>query len=189
MSPPDFTASNAPLLVGFKHPELLRRVDCRLLYPPFLARVLVLLERCAARGAWFFAELGYRSPAFQRQLFDAWRNGKGGRAAPPFQSQHQFGIALDFTHDSDPATAGLQPDWVPSNYTPLVEECAAVGLHNGKAYGDLPHVGWPGLISGDDLAPLAAIWRSGPPEADDGARLLRVWAHLGTLPLPPLSAG
>jgi len=68
---------------GGLHPEL-RRVW------PLLARdVRAQLDRGVTLVS------AYRSPAQQRALYRAYRAGRGGRAAPPGQSAHQRGLAID----------------------------------------------------------------------------------------------
>lgn len=58
-----------------------------------------LLARYLAEDApyWFRAFEGYRSPARQQQLYDQ-KTPKGGRVtnARPFESAHQYGLAVDF---------------------------------------------------------------------------------------------
>jgi len=62
-----------------------------------LARVAPLITRDAT------AEIGYptrvvssgRSLAEQRKLYAAYKRGTGGRAAPPGESAHNYGLAVD----------------------------------------------------------------------------------------------
>lgn len=162
--------------------ELLRfadgrpRVDLDLLYPPFVERLLELLAACRARGCDYYVTSGTRLWDEQRALHLAWLAGRGGRAAAPGQSAHQFGLAVDLTFDADPRRRGLQPGWRREDYAVLVEEAERLGLHSGASYQDFPHVSWPGFVRGRDLAPLRAAWLTS--EGMPLQRLRAVWAAL-----------
>lgn len=151
------------------------RIDLDLVYPPLLARVLDVLAACRARGSDYFVTSGTRLWDEQAALRSAYLAGKGGRAAAPGYSAHQFGLAVDVTFDADRTRRGLQPSWREPEYRVLVEETRRLGLHSGAGYDDCPHVAWPGFVSGADLAPLRAAWQAS--EGDTLTRLRAVWAH------------
>jgi hypothetical protein len=155
------------------------RVDVSLLYPPFVALLDDVLDACEARGRRYYAIRGYDSPDAQKALFLASVAGTGGKAAPPWRSQHQVGLAVDFNLDEDMARAGLQLPKTPrtaKHFRVLVEEARRAGLHSGADYNDSPHVGWNAYISGSSLAPLRKVWES--TDGDERARLLAVWQHV-----------
>lgn len=152
------------------------RVDPAELYAPFLARLLAVLSACQSRGALYYATSGQRGMEAQRKLHLAHLAG-GPKAAPAGLSAHQYGIAVDVAPDSDVATPGLQgPDYSARAYAILVEECAAGGLVNGGSFGDLPHVQWPGFVSGAQLMRLRDLWRA--TDGPDADRMRAVWRYL-----------
>ena len=182
MSPVDFTHANAGYLVGFQKPEIFRRVSLAGYYPPFRDRLVRLKHRALLRGHAYWSEFGYRSMAQQQDLRTRYVAGLGGKAAPAGLSAHQYGLADDSTHDSDLKAPGLQPDWLPANYLVLAEEAAREGLDHGHRYGDDPHVGWPGFVTGAQLETLLTRWNA--MTGTDDERLRAIWAYLDTLPAP-----
>ncbi len=175
---PDFTHANAPFLAGFPKPELFRRVYLGSYYPPFRDRIIRVKARCIGRGFDYWSEFGYRAMSLQAQLHEAWKAGKGGRAAPPGLSGHQYGIADDSTHDSDVKSPGLQPDWVPENYAVLGEEAKREGLWWGVSINDRPHVQDERYVDGNQLGVLLAVWKAAPPPED--VKLKAVWKYIDT---------
>lgn len=169
--------------------SLLKRINLDYLYPPFRDRLLEVIAKCSERGADYYAVQGLRSYQEQDQLFRIGRDIPGNKVtnAKGGQSQHQFGLAVDFVRDSDLQTPGLQPDWGDSAYDTLIEELGKAGLHSGVGYRDRPHAGWPEYYKLPELNDLAKIWSlsTGPlPQ-----RLQRVWeyvtAHSAPLPNYP----
>lgn len=139
----------------------LKRINTKLIYPPLLERTLLVLERCAARGAVYVATLGFRTYDEQNQLFAKGRTLPGPKVtrARAGESQHNFGLAIDFCRDKEPETPGLQPWWDRSAYQILVEEVEDAGLHSGAGYADAPHVGWNKFIGNDTLPSLRVLHR------------------------------
>lgn len=156
------------------------RIDLDLIEPDFLARVLEVIARCNARGAQYHAVAGYRTYGAQTALWSQGRvkpgakvtNAKGGESA------HNFGIAIDFVHDSDITKHGLQPDWDVDNYRILKEEAELEGLHSGAGYKDWPHVALAGFVKAQDLEKLHKEWTKLDPKLPDLTRLQMVWKHL-----------
>lgn len=113
--------------------ELVSRVDLDSLYGPFLEQVLEVLARCRARGANYYLTYGFRSPAEQLALWAQGRTSPGSivTGAGPYQSMHQFGLAVDAVRDRDMVKAGLQPDWGEAGYEILREEGERLGLQVG----------------------------------------------------------
>jgi hypothetical protein len=68
-------------------------VDTRM--DPVLVQRLNAAYAAAPPSEKFRVISGYRSPALQAQLYSRYKAGKGGVAAPPGHSQHQFGRAAD----------------------------------------------------------------------------------------------
>ncbi len=189
-----------------------KSVDLDLIYPGFVEPMLDVLARCKARGVNYYWTSGTRfideqrvlrarylrrvyiqnlapaflTPALKAELAGLLKLG-AGRAAAAGYSGHQFGFAGDFTHDSDLAKAGLQPDWVAENYVVLREEIErAGGLASGWGYGDKPHANLKGTTTGDELAVYRRIWRI--TEGDDRARLKACWAHRDAHPFFDVAA-
>lgn len=147
------------------------------LYPPFRDRVFTLLARCNDMGKVYYMTEGHRTYARSKELYRAYQDG-GPRAAPPGASGHNFGLAADFVLDKSP-NPGLQPDWGTAAFETLVQEARKLGLSPGAAYKDYPHVEWPTFISGEQLAPLAAIYKKAKGQELD--KLKQVWAYCDSL--------
>ncbi len=179
-------------------PSELIRVNLDLVYLPFAEKMLNVLARCKARGCVMFWTSGTRlmgeqqilrtrylrrlslqntpkkTPAEESELAALLKLGAGRAAAPGF-SGHQFGIAADCTHDSNPAP-GLQPDWQETNYRIYVEELKREGLDSGASYGDTPHANLMGFTSGYELKDLRRIWNE--TDGSDIQRLNAIWTYL-----------
>ena len=116
-----------------------RGVDPAKLEPQFRTDVEALL----GPSAWTWTVLyGLRTGAEQAALYAKYQAG-GPKAAPPGQSPHEYGLAVDIVPDADPDTAGLQPNWNPASpaWQWLFE---AVHRHprltSGKAFNDSDHL-------------------------------------------------
>jgi len=112
---------------------------------------------------------GFRSPEEQAELYAEWKNGIGGRAAPPWGSFHQTGVAADGTVFSADAKT---PIWEGPDYDKAVAYVTthpALHLHSGHRYGDDPHVmAWPpsledGRSENEVLAAIRAKVEAGKP--------------------------
>lgn len=165
------------------------RVDPALLYPPFGALLLRVLEKCHERGHDYYATSGLRWFEEQEKLHKAHIAG-GPKAAPPGLSAHQYGIAVDCAPDADESTPGLQgPDYSATAYQVLIEEAEAVGLVSGSRFNDNPHVQWPSYVSGRELRELRDVYLHAAAGTLRIDRLRRVWQHLDAGPIPaPLVA-
>jgi peptidoglycan LD-endopeptidase CwlK len=158
--------------------ENFKRISLDLLYPPFLEKLLEVIARCNERGHKYVATYGHRTYSEQMDLWKLGRvlpgaivtNARGGESA------HNFGLAVDFVRDVDAKKPGVQPSWKKDDYAVLIEETEAEGLHSGHTYNDVPHVGWPGLITAKDLKPLHEVWVKADGYPLD--RLKRVWELL-----------
>lgn len=172
--------------------QLFHRINIDRIYPRFLLAMLDVFARCEQRGAVYFATCGERSYAESDALYAQGRtapgrivtNARGG------QSAHNFGIAIDATHQNDLNDQALtKPDWDPAHYQVLHDELVAAGLVSGGDFAsrDWPHGQLAGFVTGAQLAPLDAIYRATP--GDDVARLKAVWAHLDTVLDAPSHSG
>jgi peptidoglycan LD-endopeptidase CwlK len=145
--------------------DLVARLDLDQLHLPFLQRVLELLARCRERGADYFAISGYRSPEEQARLYFQGRTLPGPivTRAKPYDSPHQYGIAVDLCRDGVLSRRGLQPDWRPASYDVLGEEAQKLGLEWGGTwkFKDRPHVQLPGYVTPAQLRPLKAELEGG----------------------------
>lgn len=149
--------------------DQLSRINLDLLYPPFAAKIRLLVDRCNARGFHYWATCGLRTWEEQDALYAQGRttgkpggivtNAKGG------QSPHNFGIAIDFTLDADPDRPALQPDYDDSHYKILAEEASKLGLLSGglwnSSFKDWPHVQWPVAQIGYSWADIRKAYRDG----------------------------
>lgn len=165
--------------------NLFNRINLDLLYPEFLSKVLEVAAACQARGAEYFATFGLRSFDEQAALYKAYQAGTGGRAAPPGESAHNYGIAVDFTFNADPTSDVLnKPDWKAPEYQILGEEAQRAGLVWGGDFSgqpDCPHVQWPGFVTASQLQPLRLIYCRTTPQLL-AAQLKGVWAYLDKNP-------
>ena len=156
--------------------DLVSRLNLDLLYPPFLEKVLALLANCRALGQDFVAYSGFRSYAEQDTLHKAYISGKGGIAAPPGLSAHNYGLAVDVARDANLVQPGLQPVWGMADYELLRTEAPKVGLVWGGTFKDPVHVQWPNYVTGGQLAPLRVKWmatQKGPTQ--NKSTLQEVW--------------
>ncbi len=137
----------------------LHRLDILQLYPPFLRKLIALLDECFEFGVVFWGISGFRTVEEQNALYAQ------GRATPgPIvtrarggQSPHQYGIAVDLCRDGNVFRDGLQPDYRPESYEILRKLAPKHGLVWGGSWRllpDMPHVQLPGFVSVADLAPL-----------------------------------
>lgn len=167
-------------------PDLLARIDQRLVYPPFLVRWRATLAECAGQGAVFFATCGFRSAEDQMTDWLKGRETPGPDAGPdrplgrtvtnarPYSSYHQYGLAGDSTYDTDPARPGLQPGWKREDYAVLARVATKNGLRSlGERLGDWPHIEAPIERYGLGLAQLRTVMKSAR-TPEEGLR--RVWA-------------
>lgn len=82
-------------------------VDPTLLCPAFVGDLVEVLG--GSRFGWYVT-YGFRTYAEQLALYRKYQAG-GPKAAPPGQSAHEFGLAVDVVLDADPTAPGLQPSW------------------------------------------------------------------------------
>lgn len=156
--------------------SLFLRIDLDKIYFPFLEKCFDVIADCRVAGHDYFATMGFRTYAEQNKLYAQGRSAPGSKVTKAIggESAHNFGLAIDFTHDSDVDRPGLQPDWRAPNYEPLGRIAKLHGLVWGGSFNDRPHVQWPGYVTGAQLAPLRAIMGV----ADSASKLRAVWAHL-----------
>jgi len=115
------------------------RVDPDLLKPAFRADVEALLD--LSPFSWVVT-YGYRSIAEQAELHTKYLAG-GPRAAPPGESAHNFGLAVDVVLDADPDKPGLQASW-DTKHPGWIWLFNAVAAHprlkSGQSFGDGGHI-------------------------------------------------
>lgn len=157
------------------------RVNTELIYPKLLDRIVEVVEVLRKKRQRFVATHGFRTVEEQDELYAQGRTKPGLKVtnARGGQSQHNFGLAIDFVYDVNPDTKGVEPGWSKGLYTPLVITVVQAGLHSGVHYNDVPHVGWPGLVSAESLKPLKEVWEKS--SGDNLARLQAVWQYVDGL--------
>lgn len=124
-------------------------VDLSALMPEFEAAVEAFL---ATLPIVYRPYLGYRDPTEQAALYAKYQAG-GPRAAPPWQSAHQWGLAVDVEG----------PDWNAATYAPLQEALAVHPLLAGLGAKDLDHIELrhpSGAWSAEALAALPRVYQS-----------------------------
>ena len=105
---------------------------------PFFRALGLVISAAIAPHSWKWTS-GYRSPEEQAKLWDAYKNHGGPRAAPPWGSFHQTGLAADGTvFEADSHTPIYDgPDYIKA--VKLIQASPLL-LHSGHSYGDDPHV-------------------------------------------------
>ncbi len=126
---------------------LIKRINLDLLHPYFVEPLLELLARCQAKGAHYYATLGFRTFAEQDALFAQGRtaHGKIVTNAPGGMSFHNYGLAVDVVRDANLAAVGLQPDWGREGYELLYKEANVMRLVTGFnwRFPDAGHIQYP----------------------------------------------
>lgn len=116
--------------------------------PGFVADVEAVLT--PGPYTWYVLS-GYRTHEEQDALWQVYRAG-GPRAAPPGNSAHNFGLAVDVVLDSSDRD-GLQPSWLTNaaGWQWLRQALAHhTTLLHGVAFNDWPHIerrGWKVLVN------------------------------------------
>ena len=124
-------------------------IDLTALMPEFEAAVEAFLATLPVR---YTPYMGYRDPATQAALYAKYQAG-GPRAAPPWASAHQWGLAVD--------VAG--PDWADATYAPLQQALAVHPLLAGLGAKDLDHIELrhpDGSWGASQLAVLPRVYQS-----------------------------
>lgn len=126
----------------------LARCDMTLLIPELVHAFVDLATQLQQRnGVVYRAYMGYRTPQEQATLRANWLAGKGGKAAPAWESAHQWGLAVDV----QPYNPG--PTWDDGAYLPLWQALATHPiLRSGSEFGDGPHI---------ELRNPAGAWSAG----------------------------
>lgn len=164
-----------------------KRLNLDLLMPEFRDRLFEVIARCNARGHRYVATSGFRGYADQTNLWKVGRvvPGKKVTNARGGESQHNFGLAVDFVYDTNASTPGVEPSWADGDYDVLIEELLAAGLHSGIGYSDRPHVGWSTFFKKPEIDALDRIWKLS--SGTELERLGQVWQYVlaNTPELPP----
>lgn len=163
--------------------EALKRINVDFLFPSLLEKLHSLLEACAVVGADYLATDGFRSEGQQSKLYFQGRTDAGKKVtnARPWQSAHNYGLAVDFCRVLGHGEHDRVISWEPQDYETLGEQAEHLGLIWGGRFHDpdRPHVEWPGYVSGEQLIRLKPVFRAAQkmqPGYTDG--LLAVWSHV-----------
>lgn len=142
-------------------------VNADKLHPEFANRMAALVQAAEeATGDKVSVFEGYRDPARQAQLRAnylnqpiQWEgktyapNGKGYKAAPPGQSEHQLGMAADIRAGTDPEKAPTGPA-----FDFMREHAAEYGLHwfgsSDPAHFEMPEADYKTALAGGNVAPF-----------------------------------
>ncbi len=135
--------------------------------PALQSRGQKFIEAAAAEGVIVQIVQGLRTFAEQDELFKKGRTKPGKRVtnARGGQSNHNFGLALDFA-----PVVGGKVSWDEKLYRPFGKWAAAAGLSwggNWKRFKDLPHVEY---MKGHSLAQIQELYRKGG--------LSKVWSEI-----------
>lgn len=143
--------------------------DLNLLYPPFAIRVQEIQERWYERTETDLIILEtLRLPARQDQLYLA----GAATSAKSMQSLHQYGLAVDFIVDRNPAIKGIQDPYSNQiDWTVLAEICQQYSCNWGGKWKDYGHVELSIKMTVDEMA---EIFRASSPYG-----LSAVWAAIG----------
>ena len=112
-------------------------VDATLLIPElWQAWQELALRLAASSGIVYKPYLGYRDPSLQAALYAKYQAG-GPRAAPPWSSAHQWGLAIDVEAYLD----GTAASWQDADYKPLIDALNAhPTLASGASFHDADHI-------------------------------------------------
>lgn len=125
-------------------PDYFKRINTADLYQPFYQKLQQLVANCSALGVDYYAGSGFRSWDDQDKLYAQGRTtpGKIVTKAKGGQSNHNYGVAVDFIKDADLTTPGLQPTWKVEDYKLLADEAKKLGLEPGFYWNfqDPPHI-------------------------------------------------
>jgi len=128
-------------------------MDLSSLYPPFRAKIELLVANCKARGCEYKVTSTLRTYEEQNKLYTLGRtikNPDGAKPSKPLgnivtrakggQSYHNFGAAADLVQ-----IVGGKCDWSPKAFAVLGEEAKRLGLEWGGDWPspDAPHVQLP----------------------------------------------
>lgn len=95
-----------------------------------------LIQQAAENGMIFKVTSGSRTYEEQAELRKRWEEGKGGKAARPGYSNHNFGLAFDVTEFKS-LLPGALPIWESPNYKRMGNLGQGLGLFwGGKWMGD-----------------------------------------------------
>lgn len=145
--------------------DLFARLDLDKLYFPFLERIFDVVAECRAKGTEYFATRGFATYGQQMSLWQQGRLTPGKRVtnARGGESPHNFGLAIDFCPDLNPATEKLDPDWRPESFLLLGDVAKRHGLVWGGDFPavDRPHVQWPGFVNAKELQPIRTAFDVG----------------------------
>ena len=115
------------------------QVDSHLLQKDFALDVEKLLVD--SPYTWYVTS-GWRSTKVQTKLYELYKAGKGGKAAPAGKSAHEWGLAIDVVLDGS-LKPGLQMLWDTKHEGWLWLAWAIrkhPRLHSGMWFSDWPHI-------------------------------------------------
>jgi len=116
-------------------PNFFYRIYTTKIYPKFLSSVKQLLTTIYEKeNLLFIAISGYRSIEEQQELYNQGRitDGKIVTNAKPYESFHNYGLAVDVCLDANPDKKGLQPIWNnPIVYKLLADKASEFGIKSG----------------------------------------------------------
>ena len=126
--------------------------DYHLLHPILRESVVEVLAQCKDAGMPFELFEGYRSPERQRYLYEQGRTRKGRiiTKAQPWQSMHQYGLAVDLVLKIGDAWSWRSDGIFADHWNTLALICEKYGLE-GISW-ELPHFQLSGVLLSDAQA-------------------------------------
>ena len=102
------------------------------LHPALQLRVWGMIGILATQGISIRVLFGFRDRALQKELYDKWKAGKGGKAAKPGLSFHNYGLACDMVpytdDDHDLRLDHSELNWNTQHWTTFGRAAEEVGL-------------------------------------------------------------
>jgi hypothetical protein len=131
-------------------------LDATNVNPEFRAKAKAALQAAVGGGLRPVVHEAYRSPERSDELYQKWKKGKGGRAAPAWTSLHNYGLAMDvYLYDSKGKIIDNHVKGWYKEFKKLAGYTSANNLVWGEPIGDSDHFEyhpkWAGLAGGDIL--------------------------------------
>lgn len=149
--------------------------------PQLRSIALAALEKAKADGLRPRVQVAYRTPEESQREYELWQSGQGPRAAPAWQSAHNYGLAMDvYLYDENGGLIDFDnkeahPDWyrqVKNFATKYMSEFVWGEPINDTDHFEY-HPNWQGLVKGA----LLLSTRDQAQQMTDGNTDYSVWIH------------
>lgn len=135
-------------------------------HPALRLRAWAIIGQLANEGFFVKVEYGFRDRTKQKELHEKFLRGKGGKAAKPGYSYHNYGLAVDMIpfedKDHDQVLDSAELTWNVSKpcWKAFSRAADLTGVIHGRHFADHPHIEFHPSMSIKDLL------RDGQPHGD-----------------------